>query len=87
LNYDGIVDLKDAYIVHQGLIGAGSAAGLDFSLLGSSLPEPTGAALAAIAMLFVASGTGRRKGRSGDRRRAASTAREVAKDIATRRLR
>jgi hypothetical protein len=87
LNYDGIVDLKDAYILHQGLIGAGSAAGLDFSLLGSSLPEPTGAALAAIGMLFVASGTGRRKGRSGDRKRAASTAREVAKDIATRRLR
>lgn len=60
LNYDGIVDLKDAYILNTGLLATGSA-GLDFSLLGTSVPEPTGAALAAIGLLLVASGTGRRQ--------------------------
>ncbi len=43
LNFDGVADLKDAFILHNGLIGAGFAAGLDFSLLGGNVPEPTAA--------------------------------------------
>jgi hypothetical protein len=39
LNYDGAADLADAIILHQGLIGAGFASGLDFSLLGTQVPE------------------------------------------------
>ena len=38
LNYDGIVDLADAFILHEGLLAAG-AGGLDFGLLGT--PEPS----------------------------------------------
>ena len=44
LNYDGIVDLKDAYILRQGLIAAGGA-GFDFSLLDGGVPEPSTALL------------------------------------------
>lgn len=58
LNYDGIVDLKDAYLLHQGLIGAGFTAGLNFSLLGTTVPEPTGAVLAAVGMLLGIGRTG-----------------------------
>ena len=51
LNFDGATDLKDAFILHNGLIGAGFAAGLDFSLLSGNVPEPaTGICLG---MLFV----------------------------------
>jgi hypothetical protein len=56
LNFDGAADLKDAFILHQGLIGAGFASGLDFSLLGSQVPEPaTVAQLGLFALLLCAS--------------------------------
>jgi hypothetical protein len=50
LNYDGIVDLDDAVMLHQGLLAAGFSAGLDFSRLGV-VPEPTAALMALIALL------------------------------------
>ena len=53
LNFDGIVDLKDAYLLHQGLISAGFSAGLNFSLLGTAVPEPTAAMLATFGLLLV----------------------------------
>lgn len=59
LNYDGIVDLLDAVILHQGLVVAG-AGGLDFSLLGSNVPEPGCLALMAVAVLTWISVTRRR---------------------------
>jgi hypothetical protein len=41
LNYDGIVDLRDAFILHNSLTSAGLG-GLDFSLLeGTAVPEPS----------------------------------------------
>ncbi len=43
LNFDGAANLADAFLLHQGLIGAGFASGLDFSLLGSRVPEPASA--------------------------------------------
>lgn len=48
LNFDGIVDLKDAFILRDGLIASGLGA-LDFSLL--SVPEPS-----TIAMVLVCLG-------------------------------
>jgi hypothetical protein len=41
LNYDGIVDLRDARLLHNSLLAAG-AGGFDFSLLygGANVPEP-----------------------------------------------
>lgn len=53
LNYDGIVDLRDAFILHQGLIGAG-AGGLDFGLLGIGVPEPGTATLFLVGSLALA---------------------------------
>jgi hypothetical protein len=47
LNFDGITDIADAYLLHQGLLAA-TGAGLDFSLLPT--PEPSGLALAALAL-------------------------------------
>jgi len=42
LNYDGFVDLRDAFILHEGLVLSGGS-GLDFSLLnGVIVPEPSG---------------------------------------------
>jgi hypothetical protein len=52
LNFDGATNLKDAFILHQGLIGAGFASGLDFGLLGSQVPEPT-ALVQVVVALFV----------------------------------
>jgi hypothetical protein len=39
LNYDGIVDLDDAYLLNQRLIANGAGA-LDFSIFGAQVPEP-----------------------------------------------
>jgi hypothetical protein len=52
LNFDGAADLKDAFILHNGLIGAGFVAGLDFSLLGGNVPEPTTAMQFALLLGF-----------------------------------
>lgn len=58
LNFDGTTDLKDAFILHSGLVGAGFASGLDFSLLGGNVPEPATAVY--LGMLFVFYSCGRR---------------------------
>ena len=87
LNFDGIVDLKDAYVLHDGLIAAGFGAGLDFSLLGTAVPEPTGIALAAarIAADCVPScATARDEPRSGVRRRDSHGARTSDADRGSR---
>jgi hypothetical protein len=60
LNFDGATDLKDAFILHGGLIGAGFASGLDFSLLGGNVPEPATGVYCG--MLFVFYSCGRRTG-------------------------
>jgi hypothetical protein len=52
LNFDGHVDLHDAFILHEGLVGAGFAAGLDFGLLTGQIPEPTAAAHVAVFLLL-----------------------------------
>jgi hypothetical protein len=56
LNYDGIVDLRDARILHNSLLAAG-AGGLDFSLLssGSSVPEPSACVMVALGLLAIGS--------------------------------
>jgi hypothetical protein len=59
LNFDGHVDLKDAFMLHQGLIGAGFAAGLDFGLLTDQVPEPTAAVNVAVMLLILCSGSRR----------------------------
>jgi hypothetical protein len=51
LNYDGMVDLDDAYLLHDGLVAAGIAGGLNFSLLGVAVPEPASFALAMMSLL------------------------------------
>jgi hypothetical protein len=51
LNYDGIVNLDDAFMLHDGLMAAGVAGGLNFSLLGTAVPEPAAVALATISSL------------------------------------
>jgi hypothetical protein len=53
LNFDGHVDLHDAFILHEGLVGAGFAAGLDFRLLTAQVPEPATAAHVAVFLLFL----------------------------------
>jgi hypothetical protein len=68
LNFDGATDLKDAFILHNGLIGAGFASGLDFSLLGANVPEPATAIYSGIVLVFICT-CGRR---TGIRRRGAS---------------
>jgi hypothetical protein len=50
LNMNGTVDIDDAYTLHFALRSAGVAAGLDFSLLGVSVPEPSGILLLACGM-------------------------------------
>lgn len=40
LNFDGVVDIRDAVILHNGLLAAGGT-GLDFAQLGTAVPEPT----------------------------------------------
>jgi hypothetical protein len=56
LNMNGSVDIDDAYTLHFALRSAGVGAGLDFGLLGVSVPEPGCLALAAfgIASLGIA---------------------------------
>ncbi|MCA9241892.1 MAG: hypothetical protein KDA37_16895, partial [Planctomycetales bacterium] len=55
LNYDGIVDLRDAFILHEGLVAAGLG-GFDFSLLsGAPAPEPCTAALAVFTLMAAGS--------------------------------
>jgi hypothetical protein len=44
LKFDGIVDLKDAFLVRNGLIASGLGT-LDFSLLAAAVPEPAAGAL------------------------------------------
>jgi hypothetical protein len=56
LNFDGITDLSDAFILHGALIAA-TGAGFDFSLL--PVPEPATAGMAAF--LMGASAAGRRR--------------------------
>jgi hypothetical protein len=41
LNMNGVVDLDDAFTLHAGLLAAGVGSGLDFSLLGATVPEPS----------------------------------------------
>ena len=54
LNFDGITDLKDAFILREGLILSGSGS-LDFSLLeASTIPEPVSAALVLLGVLLIA---------------------------------
>jgi hypothetical protein len=52
LNLDGVVDLRDAVILHNGLLAAGAGTGLDFSLLG--VPEPASCWLFAVALAAAA---------------------------------
>ncbi|MCA9184968.1 MAG: LamG-like jellyroll fold domain-containing protein [Pirellulaceae bacterium] len=59
LNFDGIIDLSDAFILHNGLVAA-TGEGLDFALL-NSVPEPNSLALLVVASLLL-----------GARRRAAA---------------
>jgi hypothetical protein len=61
LNYDGIVDLNDAFILHEGLILAGSGSGFDFSLLGTVAPEPTSPVILVTGLLCVAGSMRRRQ--------------------------
>jgi hypothetical protein len=61
LNYDGIVDLNDAFILHEGLILAGSGSGFDFSLLGTVAPEPTSPVILVTGLLCVAGSMRRRR--------------------------
>ena len=45
LNYDGIVDIRDASVLRLALVSAGTGS-FDFSLLDRNVPEPAAAALA-----------------------------------------
>ena len=65
LNYDGIVDLRDARILHNSLLAAG-AGGLDFSLLNgdTNVPEPSTCVLTALGLLAISSHYRRRTNRS-----------------------
>jgi hypothetical protein len=54
LNMNGTVDIDDAYTLHFALRSGGVGAGLDFSLLGVSVPEPGSVALLALAGALVA---------------------------------
>ena len=55
LNFDGITDLKDAFILREGLIASGLGA-LDFGLLtGHVVPEPASTGLALLGVALVAS--------------------------------
>ena len=55
-DFSGVVNLDDAFTLHQALIGAG-AGGLDFSLLGANVPEPSSLLLAACSCAALACGT------------------------------
>jgi hypothetical protein len=51
LNMNGTVDIDDAFTLHFALRSAGVAAGLDFGLLGVSVPEPGSILLGAIGIV------------------------------------
>jgi hypothetical protein len=54
LNFDGIVDLADAFMLRQGLVAATGFV-LDLNVLnGASVPEPSGLALAAVSVALLA---------------------------------
>ncbi|HEX6963189.1 MAG TPA: PEP-CTERM sorting domain-containing protein [Lacipirellula sp.] len=79
LNFDGAVDLNDAFILNDGLIGAGFTTGLDFSLLdGDLVPEPTALfQFVTVLLVFFAS-------RLDGRRSAVNVRKRVARSIAYR---
>ena len=53
-DFDGVVDLDDAFTLHAGLLAAGAGAGLDFSALGIGVPEPASWLLAAVGLAALA---------------------------------
>jgi len=59
-DFNGVVNLDDAFTLHQALLGAG-AGGLDFSLLGASVPEPGSLLLAACGGAALVCGSRRRR--------------------------
>jgi hypothetical protein len=61
LDLNGVIDLLDAFVLHQGLLAAGQA-GINFAALTGVVPEPTAIALA-WATLGVALAQRRRSGR------------------------
>ena len=63
LNLNGTVDIDDAFALHQGLSAAGMG-GLDFSLLGAGVPEPSSFVLVAWCTLAGGASFGRRRGRA-----------------------
>lgn len=55
LNYDGVVNLSDAFVLHQSLMAA-TGTGFDFSLIpGASVPEPASICLVGMVLAVVAS--------------------------------
>jgi hypothetical protein len=50
LNFDGITDLSDAFLLHEALSAAGG--GLDFSVLTTAVPEPSTLVLLSLAALI-----------------------------------
>jgi hypothetical protein len=50
LNMNGSVDIDDAFTLHFALRATGVGSGLDFSLLGASVPEPGSVILAALGL-------------------------------------
>jgi hypothetical protein len=54
LNMNGTVDIDDAFTLHFALRAAGAGAGLDFGLLGVSVPEPGSLTLLACAAAVMA---------------------------------
>lgn len=63
LNYDGIVDIRDASMLRLALVSAGTGS-FDFRLLDRSVPEPTTLVLAAAGACCVFHWTRRRAGRA-----------------------
>jgi hypothetical protein len=53
LNFDGVIDIFDANMLHKGLLAAGFAGGLDFSRLAIDVPEPSAATLCLLATIWV----------------------------------
>ena len=60
LDYSGVTDIRDAFLLHQALVSAGAGA-LNFELLIAGVPEPSTGVLAA----FAASGIAIRRRRRG----------------------